>query len=223
MLAIDVSFTKMTVYLPCVIVQFFIAIILPPTATGWRSASAIATTFSRNDRVTKIQQCVHTKDFEYSNCGSNIQLQENLREISFPFPSGLLITEGANASFCLLERNSVSLRPYCKRVLELREALSTTTCAYIIDKAELYAASNGGWTSDRHSAYPTTDLPLEAIFGKFSSVHGLVNGHILPQMASFFQLNEDYLSIGELFVAKYEFGADKQSGLGQYCTHLTLP
>ena len=205
-----------------VLVQFFFAIILPLTTNGLRSVPPLVAKFTRNNRVTIIQQCAHTNEDENSICGSNIQLEENLREISFPFPSGLLITVGVNESFCLLEHNSVSLRPYCKRVLEMREALSTTTCAHIIEKAELYAASNGGWTSDRHSAYPTTDLPLEAIFGKFSSVHGLVNGHILPQMASFFHLNDDYLSIGELFVAKYEFGADKQSGLGQYCMLLTM-
>lgn len=139
---------------------------------------------------------------------------DQLTAISFPYPSGLLITEVDNKRYCLLQHNVVKLRPYYERVSVVESLLPKDTCDYIIREAEIAASARGGWTADRHSAYPTTDLPLEAIFGRFSSIHGLINGNILPLMASYFDLNEDYLSIGELFVAKYEFGANKQAGLG---------
>jgi hypothetical protein len=144
----------------------------------------------------------------------------SLIEISFPYPSGLLINGAENTNFCLLQRNVVNLRPSYRRVLQYEGALSAETCAQIIREAEICASRDDGWTANRHSAYPTTDLPLEAIFGKFSAIHGLVNGDILPQIASFFGLIEDYLRIGELFVAKYEHGENKQAGLGisnKYC------
>ena len=146
--------------------------------------------------------------------GYESSINDQLTAVSFPYPSGLLITESHNKRYCLLQHNVVKLRPHCKRVLVQDNLLPKETCDYIIREAEVRATARGGWTADRHSAYPTTDLPLEAIFGKFSSIHGLVNGNILPLMASYFDLNEDYLSIGELFVAKYEFGANKQAGLG---------
>ena len=41
-----------------------------------------------------------------------------------------------------------------------------------------------------------------------------MNGEILPRMAEYFDLDEEHLKIGELFVAKYEFGEDKQNSLG---------
>ena len=138
----------------------------------------------------------------------------SLIEISFRHPSGLLINGAENSNFCLLQHNVVNLKPCYRRVLQCEGAISPETCAQIIREAEICASRDEGWTANRHSAYPTTDLPLEAIFGKFSAVHGLVNGDILPQMASFFGLIEDNLRIGELFVAKYEYGENKQAGLG---------
>lgn len=138
----------------------------------------------------------------------------NLIEISFAYPTGLLINGEGNSNFCLLQHNVVNLKPSYRRVLQCEDAFSPHICAQIIREAEICASRNDGWTANRHSAYPTTDLPLEAIFGKFSTIHGLVNGDILPRMASFFGLIEDHLRIGELFVAKYEYGENKQAGLG---------
>lgn len=149
-----------------------------------------------------------------SNGYEGHESHEGLSEISFSYPSGLLINNAENSSFCLLQHNVVNLRPNYRRVLQYEGAIASNTCDQIIEKAEICASQNDGWTANRHSAYPTTDLPLEAIFGKFSAIHGLVNGDILPQMASFFDLNEDHLRIGELFVAKYEYGENKQAGLG---------
>lgn len=158
-----------------------------------------------------------TESFQESSVnveGYECSRGNQLIEISFPYPSGLLITEQYNKRYCLLQQNVVKLRSHCKRVLVVDKIFPTSTCDHIIQEAEKHASARGGWTADRHSGYPTTDLPLESIFGKFSTTHGLVNGNILPLMASYFELNEDYLSIGELFVAKYEFGAKKQAGLG---------
>ena len=136
--------------------------------------------------------------------------------VSFPYPTGLLVSNVNDVNYCLLQHNVVRLRQSYKRVSQVEDAISEKNCAQIIHDAEVCASLNGGWTANRHSAYPTTDLPLETIFGKFSSIHGLVNGYILPEIASFFGLNEDFLSIGELFVAKYEYGVNKQAGLGSY-------
>lgn len=153
---------------------------------------------------------------------STAVLDPNFLDISFNSPTGLLITESNSKSFCLLQHNVVSLRENCKKVSLLKEILSPVICNTIIRKAEEYAMTNGGWTANRHTYYPTTDLPLDAVFGKFSSIHGIVNGDILPEIASFFGLNKDFLSIGEIFIAKYEFGDNKQSGLGVYTIDISL-
>jgi hypothetical protein len=92
------------------------------------------------------------------------------------------------------------------------------TCASIIDAAEAFAlSSGGGWTTKRHIAYPTTDIPVDDIFGRFSNVHGLVNGQVLPALARCFPtLDEESLRIKELFVCKFEASEGKQRGLGPH-------
>jgi len=142
--------------------------------------------------------------------------QRELVEVLFAAPSGLMISQKEAEFYCLLQHNVVSLPESYKRVFEFKDALSIEDCEMIIAKAESFAAENGGWTKQRHTDYPTTDLPLEAVLGHCSSIHGLVNGVVLPQIAALFGLNEDFLHIGELFVAKYEFKEGKQKGLGAH-------
>lgn len=144
-------------------------------------------------------------------------------EVTFPYPSGLLLTPNlptsdkdshpTNDIFCIVQHNVQSLRPHLKRVGVMEGALTESVCETLIADCEKYALDHGGWTSARHRDYPTTDLPLDVIFGKFSSIHGLVTGNILPEMASFFDISEDHLSVAELFIAKYEFKEGKQKKL----------
>ncbi len=46
------------------------------------------------------------------------------------------------------------------RVLPL---LSPAACADAVTEAEEYAAREGGWSTDRHVAYPTTDIPIRCL------------------------------------------------------------
>lgn len=141
-----------------------------------------------------------------------------LERITLTYPTGLMFTRPNTDSpkfRCLLQQNSVELRQNYKNVFMLPSILSPPTCQSIINAAEAYAQSTStGWTSSRHIGYPTTDLPVDAIFGRFSSVHGIINGQVLPRIAECYSLTEDHLRIGELFVAKYEFKEGKQKGLG---------
>ena len=40
--------------------------------------------------------------------------------------------------------------------------VSSEACARAIELAEAHASSNGGWTTARHFAVPTTDLPVHS-------------------------------------------------------------
>ena len=150
-----------------------------------------------------------------------------LLQVSFPFPSGLLLTlpniiqedktviENNNI-YCLLQKNIINLRPNLQNVIQLEDVLSIDLCQLIIEKSEQFAIENDGWSINRHTAYPTTDIPLNSIFGKFSNIHGIVTCSVLPTIAEMFNLNLDYLQIGELFVAKYEYNEGKQSSLAPH-------
>ena len=128
-------------------------------------------------------------------------------EVSFPFPSGLLLTPADDSPdhiFCLLRHNTVQLRPRSRKVFLYENALTEDICLELIQKSEQFAASNGGWSSDRHKGYPTTDLPLDAVYGKFSPMHIHIAKSLLPEMAKFFNLNLDYLECAEVYFPIYD-------------------
>lgn len=144
-----------------------------------------------------------------------------VKKVALRHPTGLLLTNPdpiTGRVFCLLQQNALRLRPSLARVFTVPSLLAAEHCRRIITAAEEYAAVNEGWTSARHTGYPTTDLPVDAIFpeGRFSAVHGFVNAQVLPLLAARFGLREDRLKIGELFVAKYEAAAGRQRGLAAH-------
>jgi len=161
---------------------------------------------------------IHLNSFEQSHkYGSALDInQNNWHTVSIALPTGLLLTEvkstvGLSNHYCLLNHNEISLNPLYRSVYEIKDVLSKSTCTDIIDKAEAYASVNG-WTLTRHNAYPTTDLPLELVLGKFSNIHGILTG-MLGELEVLFKLREDSLRIKDLFVAKYQFEAGRQKEL----------
>jgi hypothetical protein len=77
-------------------------------------------------------------------------------------------------------------------------------CTWIINECEKYAKENGGWTKKRHSAYPTTDLPVESVKA--------ISGFILESLKvigdkiknSYGLNHEIMLDFKDLFIVKYQ-------------------
>ena len=61
--------------------------------------------------------------------------------------------------------------------------LSTAQCEEAIGEAEAYAASVGGWQTDRHVAYPTTDIPIR----KLPRLAALWDATLFPAVAEAFR------------------------------------
>ena len=80
---------------------------------------------------------------------------------------------------------------------------SADMCRYIIDESEKYATHNGGWTTKRHHAYPTTDLPVN----KISSIFGIILETLKTIMTkihiSYELPNDMTIDVKDLFVVKY--------------------
>lgn len=107
------------------------------------------------------------------------------------------LTDYCDVLYCLLDHNAVTLNPKHRSVYTVPNVLSKEICSEIIRRGEEYSQEKGGWTTSRHKAYPTTDIPLECLFGSFSAIYGTLSAGLLPQMASHFGLNEDHLRIGK--------------------------
>ncbi len=164
-----------------------------------RSMGSARTKVPRHDHL---QRNLHRHELRL-RAASNFHLAEFDRYA----PSGLKIHESEEDGglYFMLEHNAVALPLAYMEVYMHEDAISSAYCADIIDEAEQYSRREGGWTKARHKAFPTTDIPLEAVFGKYSHIHAMVDCHILPQIAKNFDLNEEMLQIGEIFICKYEF------------------
>eukprot|EP01035_Chromulina_nebulosa_P026873 gene26873-35245_t len=114
---------------------------------------------------------------------------------------------------CILQHNCVEINHLYKGVHQIPKVLSKNQCLEIILNAEEYASQHGGWTTNRHSSYPTTDLPIEQVLGPLSSLEGIVAEAMVDHLVEVFHLKKDFLSVSEMFVAKYEYGPDKQASL----------
>jgi hypothetical protein len=88
---------------------------------------------------------------------------------------------------------------------------SKNVCEWFIAESENYARLNGGWTTQRHHNYPTTDLPLEKITSIFGFTLFSFN-NIFDRIKKSYCL-PDYLTfnISDLFVVKYD--SDMQNSL----------
>jgi hypothetical protein len=92
---------------------------------------------------------------------------------------------------------------------------SSDVCNYIVGECERYASKNGGWTVDRHTKYPTTDLPVDkipSIFGLVLETLKTITGRV---SASYGLDDKMIINVKDLFVVKYS--DDAQNQLEMHC------
>ena len=91
-------------------------------------------------------------------------------------------------------------------------ALSETkVCEHIIEEAEKYAMANGGWTTARRSAYPTTDVPVSMI-KPLEHVFDRVRKAVLPYIEKVHNIPGDKKwHFNDLFVVKYKWAPSSSS------------
>lgn len=87
-------------------------------------------------------------------------------------------------------------------------------CEWIIERSENYALNNGGWTTQRHKNYPTTDIPVENIKNVFDFVlFSLKN--LFEKIRKSYSLDSNIdFNISDLFIVKYD--SETQNELEQH-------
>jgi len=103
-------------------------------------------------------------------------------------------------------RNNDTNLKYNNRFLQrfsFSNIYSVDMCRYIINESEKYATENGGWMTNRHVSYPTTDLSVDKIPSIFGIVLESLNT-ILKKISISYELHNDIaINIKDLFVVKY--------------------
>jgi hypothetical protein len=84
-------------------------------------------------------------------------------------------------------------------------------CAKAIELAEAHASSNEGWTTARHFAVPTTDLPVHSSPDLLKWFNGTLRDAIFPAVAQVTGAASDKLRVIDAFVVRYD--ASKQKAL----------
>eukprot|EP01050_Picozoa_sp_SAG11_P016504 SAG11_NODE_2258_length_3613_cov_1.480364_3_plen_306_part_00 len=96
-----------------------------------------------------------------------------------------------------------------------RAFFSPAQCARIVAAAEAHAAAHG-WTTRRHVAYPTHDLPSDVLGKVGPLLRQVVGAQLLPELAGRFALEVEQLSIQDMFVAKYEAAPNGLRSLAEH-------
>jgi hypothetical protein len=105
--------------------------------------------------------------------------------------------------------NIVSNNRFLQRFI-LNNIYSQDTCNWIINESELYSKENGGWTTNRHNNYPTTDIPVENIKSIFKYILGTLQ-NIITKIYKYYCIPETTkINILDLFIVKYEEGAQNK-------------
>lgn len=107
--------------------------------------------------------------------------------------------------------------------LSKQPLLSTETCAWCVAEAEEFALLSGGWTTARHYAVPTTDIPLHSLPRVLGWLKDLVYGRLQNCLRRLFfpKARPDTVGvcIHDAFIVKYSHDA---LGEGSSQTHLPL-
>ena len=94
--------------------------------------------------------------------------------------------------------------------------VSARECEFIINECEVRAQAMGGWTTKRHAAYPTTDVPVQKLPGTMQWLtKRLLPELAYPFLASAFRyaLPEDArlgLKVQDAFIVKYNATAGQR-------------
>jgi len=105
--------------------------------------------------------------------------------------------------------NIVSNNRFLQRCV-LNNIYSQDTCNWIINESEFYAKENGGWTTNRHNNYPTTDIPVNNIKTIFKYVLTSIP-NIIDKIYTFYCIPKNIsINIVDLFVVKYEKDAQNK-------------
>eukprot|EP00903_Cladosiphon_okamuranus_P010367 g9808.t1 len=95
--------------------------------------------------------------------------------------------------------------------LSRKAVLSSEECRAVIQAAEEYSKANGGWTTSRHYAVPTTDLPVHVLKPVLPWFRSLVSERLFPALAQQFDLagGARNVYVHDAFVVRYDEGKQR--------------
>ena len=109
-------------------------------------------------------------------------------------------------------------RHLLQSVYTTAKILSDKECESIVDMAENHASISGGWLTERHQKYKTTDIDVRHAPLLLDLCNKKLEESIIPALSGIFKLPLHVLDIDDLFVVKYEHKcnlSDESNGVFQ--------
>ena len=99
------------------------------------------------------------------------------------------------------------------------------SCADAIAIAEAHASHGGGWTTARHFAVPTTDVPVREVPALLEWFNDALRSSIFPALGALYGLDPARLRVIDAFLVKYSAAAQRSLPLhsDQSQISITLP
>lgn len=85
-----------------------------------------------------------------------------------------------------------------------RQLLSLTECQHILEVCERQTE----WTTDRHSAFATTDIPIRSD-PQLAHLEQVVKDRLFPELAEYYEFKESDIEFRDIFLVKYNVNAQK--------------
>lgn len=99
------------------------------------------------------------------------------------------------------------------RVAVVPGVLSPAECAAVVDAALVAAEAQGGWATDRHRHYPTTDISMTKVPALVQLWESKLRGRVFAEVHRVFGLRPAQLLEDDLFVVRYDAAEGHQHGL----------
>ncbi|GAA5817806.1 hypothetical protein MFLAVUS_011363 [Mucor flavus] len=129
-------------------------------------------------------------------------LQQNIQDKLNALPQDpLKRTMAENRTIFTHQRQSLFSKPGIHRQL-----LTPTECQNILQVCE----QQKEWTTDRHSAFATTDIPIRSNT-QLAYLEQVVKDRLFPELALFYHFKQNDLEFRDIFLVKYS--AIAQTGL----------
>ena len=97
----------------------------------------------------------------------------------------------------------VSAGPKAKVVQTSAPLFSLHECKEAIDAAEAHATDSGGWTTTRHHAVPTTDVPVHAVPTLLAWFNYAMRSRLSPLLEAQFGVPATDIRVHDAFLVKY--------------------
>jgi hypothetical protein len=141
-------------------------------------------------------------------------LQEQVAkdEVYYPRDAAALDTAGVYTGACVEGYSAADSSHVGEQVyLSNQSLLTEAECQRVIQLTEAHVGreEGGGWTTSRHYAVPTTDIPLHAVPSLVGWFNAFAKASLFPLLASQFGKPATTFRIHDAFIVKYDARAQR--------------